>query len=165
MHTAARARALCSIEAAGITPASTTPAHPSPVRRADCGGFDFMPRPEGDYYRKLPARIGKALREEQYKAVEELGLLVDADDQVSHEFAKVAKHMKISTGQYQACWTRRLLRMTTVVPGCDRSGQDVRLAKSAVHRSVYASAPLAMSGKQKVDRVEPQLVAPTGQLH
>ncbi|GAB4822862.1 hypothetical protein N2152v2_009908 [Parachlorella kessleri] len=49
--------------------------------RADCGGFDFMPWPEGDYYRQLPARIGKVLSEEQYKAVEELGLLVDADDQ------------------------------------------------------------------------------------
>ncbi len=50
--------------------------------RAECGGFDFMPRPNEDYYRKLPARIGSVLSAGQYKAVEELGLLVDADDQV-----------------------------------------------------------------------------------
>lgn len=41
-----------------------------------------MPRLEDEYYRSLPARIGDKLTPEQYKQVEELGLLVDADDQV-----------------------------------------------------------------------------------
>lgn len=41
-----------------------------------------MPAPYKDYYKQLPARIGDVLTPEQYKEVEELGLLVDADDQV-----------------------------------------------------------------------------------
>ncbi|EFN58665.1 hypothetical protein CHLNCDRAFT_20078 [Chlorella variabilis] len=49
--------------------------------RSAFGGFDFMPRPSPDYYRKLPARIGSLLTAQQYKDVEELGLLVDKDDQ------------------------------------------------------------------------------------
>ena len=81
------ARPLHGTDESGSTPSNATLTHPSPVRRADCGGFDFMPRPGDEYYRQLPARIGKALSAEQYKAVEELGLLVDADDQVSHVFA------------------------------------------------------------------------------
>ncbi|KAL4441075.1 hypothetical protein ABPG77_010506 [Micractinium sp. CCAP 211/92] len=49
--------------------------------RSALGGFDFMPRPSDDYYKKLPAKIGSALTPQQYKDVEELGLLVDKDDQ------------------------------------------------------------------------------------
>ncbi|KAL4451461.1 hypothetical protein ABPG75_007123 [Micractinium tetrahymenae] len=49
--------------------------------RSALGGFDFMPRPSDDYYRKLPERIGNVLTPQQYKEVEELGLLVDKDDQ------------------------------------------------------------------------------------
>jgi len=45
------------------------------------GGFDFMPRPSESYYRNLPKKVGNSLTEEQYKEVEELGLLVDKDDQ------------------------------------------------------------------------------------
>eukprot|EP00210_Caulerpa_lentillifera_P006230 g5951.t1 len=48
---------------------------------SDLGGFEFMPRPSDEYYRRLPARIGNALSSEQYQAVEELGILVDKDDQ------------------------------------------------------------------------------------
>ncbi len=42
-----------------------------------------MPRPSQDYYHNLPNKIGPILTPEQYVAVEELGLLVDKDDQVS----------------------------------------------------------------------------------
>jgi hypothetical protein len=45
------------------------------------GGFEFMPRPSGHYYAQLPSRIGGALAPEQYAACEELGVLVDRDDQ------------------------------------------------------------------------------------
>eukprot|EP00004_Rigifila_ramosa_P005276 TRINITY_DN1576_c0_g1_i1.p1 TRINITY_DN1576_c0_g1~~TRINITY_DN1576_c0_g1_i1.p1 ORF type:complete len:433 (+),score=114.15 TRINITY_DN1576_c0_g1_i1:34-1299(+) len=45
------------------------------------GGFDFMPKPSDSYYRSLPAKIGDILTAQQYKEVEELGLLVDKDDQ------------------------------------------------------------------------------------
>lgn len=48
---------------------------------SDFGGFEFMPRPSDDYYRKLPQKIGDILSEEQYKAIEELGILADRDDQ------------------------------------------------------------------------------------
>jgi len=44
-------------------------------------GFEFMPRPSESYYRNLHKKVGDSLTEEQYKAVEELGLLVDKDDQ------------------------------------------------------------------------------------
>jgi len=49
--------------------------------RSHLGGFEFMPRPSDGYYEKLPARIGEGLTPEQYKKIEELGLLVDADEQ------------------------------------------------------------------------------------
>lgn len=50
-------------------------------RRADCGGFDFMPRPPDEYYRNLPNRVGDSLTEKQYRLVEELGILADVDDE------------------------------------------------------------------------------------
>lgn len=50
-------------------------------KRSYLGGFEFMPRPEKGYYERLPARIGNDLSEKQYKQIEELGLLVDKDDQ------------------------------------------------------------------------------------
>ncbi|PSC69061.1 4-hydroxyphenylpyruvate dioxygenase [Micractinium conductrix] len=49
--------------------------------RSHLGGFDFMPPPSADYYRKLPEKVGDKLTAQQYKAVEELGLLVDFDGQ------------------------------------------------------------------------------------
>ncbi|PRW55993.1 4-hydroxyphenylpyruvate dioxygenase [Chlorella sorokiniana] len=45
------------------------------------GGFDFMPAPSDTYYRDLPKKMGSLLTPQQYKEVEELGLLVDKDDQ------------------------------------------------------------------------------------
>eukprot|EP00892_Ulva_mutabilis_P002238 jgi/Ulvmu1/12014/UM083_0027.1 len=45
------------------------------------GGMDFMPRSSEAYYRELPERIGNVLTDEQFKEVEELGVLVDKDDQ------------------------------------------------------------------------------------
>ncbi|CAM9183841.1 unnamed protein product, partial [Choristocarpus tenellus] len=46
--------------------------------RSLLGGFEFMDRPEGSYYKDLPGRV-PGLTEEQYK--QELGLLVDNDDE------------------------------------------------------------------------------------
>lgn len=50
-------------------------------QRSHLGGFEFMPSPDAGYYKRLPDRIGDGLTAEQYKKIEELGLLVDADDQ------------------------------------------------------------------------------------
>ena len=45
------------------------------------GGFEFQDPPNRAYYEALPGRIGEVLSPEQYRMVEELGLLVDRDDQ------------------------------------------------------------------------------------
>ncbi len=45
------------------------------------GGFEFMPAPSAQYYKNLPEKIGDILTPEQYKELEELGLLADKDDQ------------------------------------------------------------------------------------
>ena len=45
------------------------------------GGFDFQAPASDDYYKHLKEKIGDALTDEQYALVEELGLLVDKDDQ------------------------------------------------------------------------------------
>lgn len=49
--------------------------------RSDIGGFDFMPAPSSEYYKSLPGKIGDVLTAEQYAECEELGILVDKDDQ------------------------------------------------------------------------------------
>jgi len=51
--------------------------------RCHLGGFDFMPRPSPKYYRDLPAKIGPdaGVSEKLLKECEELGILVDRDDQ------------------------------------------------------------------------------------
>lgn len=46
-----------------------------------CGGFEFMPKPSQRYYNALPEKIGDALTREQYDLCEQLGILVDKDDQ------------------------------------------------------------------------------------
>jgi len=50
-------------------------------QRKYLGGFDFMPRASDEYYRNLPEKIGDGLTQEQYRQIEELGLLADKDDQ------------------------------------------------------------------------------------
>lgn len=45
------------------------------------GGFEFMIKPSEKYYRNLPKKMGDSLTEQQLKEIEELGLLVDKDDQ------------------------------------------------------------------------------------
>lgn len=51
-------------------------------KRSYMGGFEFMPRPSDEYYEKLPTRIGTSdLTVEQFKRIQDLGLLVDKDDQ------------------------------------------------------------------------------------
>jgi len=50
-------------------------------KRSGLGGFEFMPPPPPTYYRNLPNRVGDVLTEEQMKQCEELGILVDRDDQ------------------------------------------------------------------------------------
>lgn len=49
--------------------------------RTQIGGFDFMPAPPPTYYKNLPKRVGSVLTEQQVKDCEELGILVDKDDQ------------------------------------------------------------------------------------
>eukprot|EP00581_Thalassiosira_minuscula_P015351 CAMPEP_0183721792 /NCGR_PEP_ID=MMETSP0737-20130205/13949_1 /TAXON_ID=385413 /ORGANISM="Thalassiosira miniscula, Strain CCMP1093" /LENGTH=546 /DNA_ID=CAMNT_0025951849 /DNA_START=6 /DNA_END=1643 /DNA_ORIENTATION=- len=45
------------------------------------GGFDLMVRPSDQYYEELPSRLGDKLSEEQYRKLEELGILADADEE------------------------------------------------------------------------------------
>ncbi|KAL8031160.1 hypothetical protein ABFX02_13G007200 [Erythranthe guttata] len=52
------------------------------MRKRSCiGGFDFMPSPPPTYYRNLKSRAGDVLSDEQIQECEELGILVDRDDQ------------------------------------------------------------------------------------
>ncbi|KAJ4915206.1 phytoene desaturation 1 [Raphanus sativus] len=52
------------------------------MRKRSCvGGFDFMPSPPPTYYKNLKKRVGDVLSDEQMKECEELGILVDRDDQ------------------------------------------------------------------------------------
>lgn len=44
-------------------------------------GFELMKRPSDAYYRELPDRLGDQLTPAQYKELEELGILADADDE------------------------------------------------------------------------------------
>ncbi|GAU12321.1 hypothetical protein TSUD_252720 [Trifolium subterraneum] len=50
-------------------------------KRSSVGGFEFMPSPPPTYYRNLKNRVGDVLNDEQIKECEELGILVDRDDQ------------------------------------------------------------------------------------
>ncbi|KAK9061586.1 hypothetical protein SSX86_018768 [Deinandra increscens subsp. villosa] len=50
-------------------------------KRSGVGGFEFMPSPPPTYYRNLKNRAGDVLSDEQIKECEELGILVDRDDQ------------------------------------------------------------------------------------
>ncbi|KAK7276744.1 hypothetical protein RIF29_17890 [Crotalaria pallida] len=50
-------------------------------QRSGVGGFEFMPSPPPTYYRNLKKRAGDVLSDEQMKECEELGILVDRDDQ------------------------------------------------------------------------------------
>ena len=61
----ARAAVWCRRSTAFDTIAPSTP--PS-MRRSALGGFDFMPSPSPDYYKKMPARIGSVLSAEQVGA-------------------------------------------------------------------------------------------------
>lgn len=50
-------------------------------KRSGVGGFEFMPSPPPTYYANLKNRAGDVLTDEQIKECEELGILVDRDDQ------------------------------------------------------------------------------------
>lgn len=50
-------------------------------KRSAVGGFEFMPSPPPTYYKNLKKRVGDVLSDEQIKECEELGILVDRDDQ------------------------------------------------------------------------------------
>ncbi|XP_076887220.1 4-hydroxyphenylpyruvate dioxygenase-like [Bidens hawaiensis] len=50
-------------------------------KRSGVGGFEFMPSPPPTYYRNLKNRAGDVLSDERIKECEELGILVDRDDQ------------------------------------------------------------------------------------
>lgn len=49
--------------------------------RSRCGGFEFQAAPGPNYYRRARERIGDVLSDEEWAAVEEMGILVDKDDQ------------------------------------------------------------------------------------
>jgi 4-hydroxyphenylpyruvate dioxygenase len=49
--------------------------------RSESGGFKFMPKPPNEYYCNAPNRLGNALTEEQYRLIEELGILADVDEE------------------------------------------------------------------------------------
>lgn len=44
-------------------------------------GFELMKRPSDNYYKELPERLGDQLTQEQYKELEELGILADSDEE------------------------------------------------------------------------------------
>ena len=50
-------------------------------KRSAVGGFEFMPSPPPTYYKNLKSRAGDVLTNDQIKECEELGILVDRDDQ------------------------------------------------------------------------------------
>ncbi|PHU17751.1 4-hydroxyphenylpyruvate dioxygenase [Capsicum chinense] len=50
-------------------------------KRSGVGGFEFMPSPPPTYYKNLKSRAGDIFSDEQIQACEELGILVDRDDQ------------------------------------------------------------------------------------
>ncbi|XP_060187504.1 4-hydroxyphenylpyruvate dioxygenase [Lycium barbarum] len=50
-------------------------------KRSGIGGFEFMPSPPPTYYKNLKSRAGDILSDEQIQECEELGILVDRDDQ------------------------------------------------------------------------------------
>ncbi|XP_057441351.1 4-hydroxyphenylpyruvate dioxygenase [Lotus japonicus] len=50
-------------------------------KRSGVGGFEFMPSPPPTYYKNLKNRVGDVLSDDQIKQCEELGILVDRDDQ------------------------------------------------------------------------------------
>lgn len=50
-------------------------------KRTLCGGFAFMPKPSAEYYKNLPKKFGKDLSDEQYRMLEEMGLLADKDEE------------------------------------------------------------------------------------
>jgi len=50
-------------------------------KRSFVGGFEFMPSPPPTYYANLHKRAGDVLTVDQIKQCEELGILVDRDDQ------------------------------------------------------------------------------------
>ncbi|XP_010053920.2 4-hydroxyphenylpyruvate dioxygenase [Eucalyptus grandis] len=50
-------------------------------KRSTVGGFEFMPPPPPTYYRNLKGRVGDVLTDEQIEECEELGIMVDRDDE------------------------------------------------------------------------------------
>lgn len=49
--------------------------------RSEIGGFEFMPKPPPTYYKNLRNRVADVLTEKQMEECDELGILVDRDDQ------------------------------------------------------------------------------------
>ncbi|WIA39445.1 hypothetical protein OEZ86_005546 [Tetradesmus obliquus] len=49
--------------------------------RSRCGGFEFQAAPGHDYYKRVADEVGDVLSPEEWAAVEQLGILVDQDDQ------------------------------------------------------------------------------------
>lgn len=49
--------------------------------RSRCGGFEFQAAPGHDYYKRVAEKVSDVLSPEEWAAVEQLGILVDQDDQ------------------------------------------------------------------------------------
>jgi 4-hydroxyphenylpyruvate dioxygenase len=50
-------------------------------KRSLLGGFEFMPKPNHGYYERIVSRTGEQFSSEKLAELEELGILVDKDDQ------------------------------------------------------------------------------------
>lgn len=50
-------------------------------KRSFLGGFEFMPKPDHGYYERIASRTGEQYSPERLAQLEELGILVDKDDQ------------------------------------------------------------------------------------
>jgi len=86
---------------------------------SDMGGFEFMPAQPPSYYRNLSNRIGKdVLTADQLRWVEELGLLVDRDDQ-----GVLVQIFTKPVGDRPTLFLEIIQRMGCDTPGCGGFGK------------------------------------------
>ena len=86
---------------------------------SDMGGFEFMPAQPPSYYRNLSNRIGKdVLSADQLRWVEELGLLVDRDDQ-----GVLVQIFTKPVGDRPTLFLEIIQRMGCDTPGCGGFGK------------------------------------------
>jgi 4-hydroxyphenylpyruvate dioxygenase-like putative hemolysin len=108
------------------------------TQRTESGGFDFMPSPSKDYYLRTPARVGEnVLTEAQWAECEELGILVDKDDQgVLLQVSDVMSANLERKQQRESSTTRRSS------PGNERNFHIVSQAVKKACTNVSRASPL-----------------------